>query len=163
MTSATLYDVCCIHLQPHSHTLKPKMDVSSDEFILDHLSTCEQKLVMLVEELSSRDLETIQKEMEDHETCSTMVDFVPANNTRVTIPKTTSHSTMFGEHTIYCIHNLVYNMLYIQKVIVAVMKSLYLVRPSREMSITCWILKLKRNHKMMMTQAKRNEESEQLN
>ena len=88
------------YLQPHSHTLKPKMDVSSDEFILDKLSTCEQKLVMLVEELSSRDLETIQKEMEDHESCSTMADLVPANNIRVTIPKTTSHSTMFGKFAI---------------------------------------------------------------
>lgn len=76
------------------------MDASSDEFILDQLSTCEQKLVMLVEELSSRDLEIIQKEMEDHETSSTMVDFVPASNIRVTIPKVTSHSTMFGEYTI---------------------------------------------------------------
>lgn len=85
------------NLQPHSHTLKPKMDTSSDEFILDQLSTCEQKLVMLVEELSSRDLEIIQKEMEDHETSSNMADFVPTNNIRVTIPKTSSHSTMFGE------------------------------------------------------------------
>jgi len=83
------------------------MDASSDEFILDQLSTCEQKLVMLVEELSSRDLETVQKEMEDHETCSTMVDFVPANNIRVTIPKTTSHSTMFGKFIIYFMHSLV--------------------------------------------------------
>lgn len=84
-------------LQPHSHTLKPKMEPSSDEFILDQLSTCEQKLVMLVEELSSRDLDTIQKEMEDHESCAAIADLVPSNNIRVTIPKTTSHSTMFGE------------------------------------------------------------------
>lgn len=80
------------------------MEPSSDEFILDQLSTCEQKLVMLVEELSSRDLETIGKEMEDHESSATMADLVPSNNIRVTIPKTTSHSTMFGENIINCIY-----------------------------------------------------------
>ena len=73
------------------------MDPSSDEFILDQLSSCEQKLVMLVEELSSRDLDTIEKEMEDHEICFNKSDFIPANNTRVAIPKATSHSTLFGE------------------------------------------------------------------
>ena len=35
--------------------------------MLDLLSTCEQKLVLLIEELSSHDLETLQKEMEDDE------------------------------------------------------------------------------------------------
>ena len=108
------------------------MDVSSDEFILDQLSTCEQKLVMLVEELSSRDLEIIQKEMEDHETCSAMADLVPANNIRVTIPKTTSHSTMFGEKIVYHMH-IIALLLFIQRAIVAAMKNLYLVKPSREM------------------------------
>ena len=73
------------------------MDPSSDEFILDQLSSCEQKLVMLVEELSSRALDTIEKEMEDQEICFNKSDFIPANNTRVAIPKATSHSTLFGE------------------------------------------------------------------
>ena len=49
--------------------LKPKLDPSSDEFVLDQLSDCEQKLVGLVEELSSRELETIRKEMDDEEVC----------------------------------------------------------------------------------------------
>ena len=35
--------------------------------MLDLLSTCEQKLVLLIEELSSHDLDTLQKEMEDDE------------------------------------------------------------------------------------------------
>jgi len=78
------------------------MDASSDEFILDQLSTCEQKLVMLVEELSSRDLDTIEKEMEDHEISFNKSDFVPTNNTRVAIPKTTSHSTLFGRQLSFC-------------------------------------------------------------
>ena len=52
-------------------------------------------------------------------------------------------------------------ILQIQKVIVAVMKNLYPVTLSNEMLLTCWTLKLKRNHKMMMMVVKRNEESEQ--
>lgn len=47
--------------------LKSKLDPSSDEYVLDQLGDCEQKLVSLVEELSTRDLETIHKEMEDEE------------------------------------------------------------------------------------------------
>ena len=43
------------------------MEPGSEEAILDLLSDCEQKLVSLVEELGSRDLDTIQREMEDEE------------------------------------------------------------------------------------------------
>ena len=52
--------------------LKPKLDPSSDEYVLDQLSDCEHKLVGLVEELSSRELETIHKEMEDEEVSTTI-------------------------------------------------------------------------------------------
>ena len=55
------------YLQPHTHVLRPRLDPSSEEYILEQLAECEQKLVALVEELSSRDLDTIQKEMEDEE------------------------------------------------------------------------------------------------
>lgn len=53
--------------QPHTHVLKPKVDPSSEEYVLEQLSISEQKLVSLAEELSSRDLETIHKEMADEE------------------------------------------------------------------------------------------------
>ena len=53
--------------KPHTHVLKPHMEPGSEEAILDLLSNCEQKLVSLVEELGSRDLDTIQREMEDEE------------------------------------------------------------------------------------------------
>ena len=43
------------------------MEPGSEEAIIDLLSNCEQKLVSLVEELGSRDLDTIQREMEDEE------------------------------------------------------------------------------------------------
>lgn len=47
--------------------LKPKLDPKSEEYVLDQLGDCEQKLMGLVEELSSRDLDTVHKEMEDEE------------------------------------------------------------------------------------------------
>ena len=57
-----------IFFQPHTHVLKPKVDPGSEEYVLE-LSLAEQKLVSLAEELSSRDLDTIHKEMADEEVC----------------------------------------------------------------------------------------------
>ena len=56
-----------LFFQPHTHVLKPKVDPGSEEYVLEQLSLAEQKLVSLAEELSSRDLETIHKEMADEE------------------------------------------------------------------------------------------------
>ena len=47
--------------------LKPKVDPGSEEYVLEQLSLAEQKLVSLAEELGSRDLDTIHKEMADEE------------------------------------------------------------------------------------------------
>ena len=47
--------------------MKPKVDPGSEEYVLEQLSLAEQKMVSLAEELSSRDLETIHKEMADEE------------------------------------------------------------------------------------------------
>ena len=47
--------------------MKPRLEPGSEEAIIEQLGECEQKLVSLVEELGSRDLDTIQKEMEDEE------------------------------------------------------------------------------------------------
>ena len=47
--------------------LKPKVEPGSEEFVLEQLSQAEQKVVTLAEELASRDLDTICKEMEDEE------------------------------------------------------------------------------------------------
>jgi hypothetical protein len=56
------------HLKaPHTHILKPHLEQGSEEAVIEQLGDCELKLVSLVEELSSRDLDTIQKEMEDEE------------------------------------------------------------------------------------------------
>ena len=59
--------------QPHSHILKPRLEPGSEEAVLELLSDCEQKLVSLVEELGSRDLDTIQREMEDEEVCTKLL------------------------------------------------------------------------------------------
>ena len=59
--------LCIFIAQPHTHVLKPHLEPGSEEGIIEMLGECEQKLVSLVEELGSRDLDTIQKEMEDEE------------------------------------------------------------------------------------------------
>jgi hypothetical protein len=51
--------------------LKPKVDPGSEEYVLEQLSLAEQKLVSLAEELSSRDLNTVHKEMADEEVLET--------------------------------------------------------------------------------------------
>lgn len=60
---------CAPTPQPHTHMLKPKVDPGSEEYVLEQLGQAEQKLVTLAEELASRDLDTICKEMEDEEVC----------------------------------------------------------------------------------------------
>lgn len=82
---------------PQTHTLKPKLDPTSSEYVLDLLSTCEQKLVLLAEDLSSHDLETVQKEMEDDEFRSKVETHIPADNIRIQLPKDASQSTMFRD------------------------------------------------------------------
>ena len=40
---------------------------TSDEYVLDQLSTCEEKLLKLLEELDGKDLQQVVKEMEEEE------------------------------------------------------------------------------------------------
>lgn len=76
--------------------LKPKLDPASEEYVLEQLSVAEQKLVNLAEELTSRDLETIHKEMEDREFRHTVEGGV-AGNIRVELPKISSKSNLYGK------------------------------------------------------------------
>ena len=75
--------------------LKPKLDQSSEEYVLEQLSVAEQKLVNLSEELASRDLDTIHKEMEDEEFRHTVEGGV-AGNIRVELPKVGSKPNLYG-------------------------------------------------------------------
>ena len=75
--------------------LKPKLDQGSEEYVLEQLSVAEQKLVNLSEELASRDLDTIHKEMEDEEFRHTVEGGV-AGNIRVELPKVGSKPNLYG-------------------------------------------------------------------
>ena len=47
--------------------LKPRVAEGSEEHVLQQLAISEQRLVSLAEELASRDLDTLRREMEDEE------------------------------------------------------------------------------------------------
>ena len=74
--------------------LKPQ-NISSDEVVLEQLNTAEQKLVTLAEELGSRDLDTIHKEMEDEE-FRQIVEGGVAGNIRVEMSKSGSKPALYG-------------------------------------------------------------------
>ena len=48
---------------------------SSDEYVLDQLSTCEEKLLKLLEELDGQDLNAVVKQMEEEEVGGVIVSF----------------------------------------------------------------------------------------
>ena len=52
---------------------KSKISPTSDEWVLDQLSVCEEKLLKVLEDLdqrSGKDLEVISKEMNEEEVCT---------------------------------------------------------------------------------------------
>lgn len=81
---------------PQTHMLKPKMELGSEEYILEQLSVAEQKMVNLAEELASRDLDTIKKEMEDREFHRT-IESGTAENVRIAVPKAQSKSVFYDD------------------------------------------------------------------
>ncbi len=86
-------------VQPQTHVLKPKLDPASEEYVLEQLSVSEQKLVNLSEELASRDLDTIHKEMEDEEFRHTVEGGV-AGNIRVELPPLGSKPNLYGKNVV---------------------------------------------------------------
>jgi hypothetical protein len=86
------------HLKaPHTHILKPHLEQGSEEAVIEQLGDCELKLVSLVEELSSRDLDTIQKEMEDEEFRQSIEGGTSAN-IKIALPKeTTPQGDLYDE------------------------------------------------------------------
>ncbi|XP_064395167.1 uncharacterized protein LOC135342370 [Halichondria panicea] len=81
---------------PHSHALKPKLSPGSEEYVIEQLSSVEGKLVSLAEELSSRDLDTVHKEMEDEE-FRHVVEGGMAGNVKVDLPKMGSRQMFYDE------------------------------------------------------------------
>lgn len=55
------------YLQTKGHVPTAKIPATSDEYVLDQLSTCEEKLLKLLEELDGKDLNEVFKQMEDEE------------------------------------------------------------------------------------------------
>lgn len=70
------------------HVPQAQIAPSSDEYVLDQLSTCEEKLLKLLEELDGQDLNTVVKQMEDEEFHATHEGKLPQYNTRVKLPQT---------------------------------------------------------------------------
>ena len=59
----------CSIFQPPSNVLKPKIPAESDEFVLDQLSTCEEKLMKLIEDLDAmgKNVNEVSQMMDEEE------------------------------------------------------------------------------------------------
>lgn len=59
----------CDAPQPSSQVQKAKISATSNEYVLDQLSICEEKLLKLLEELDAtgKDLTEVQDQMEEDE------------------------------------------------------------------------------------------------
>ncbi|XP_062570536.1 outer dynein arm-docking complex subunit 3-like [Saccostrea cucullata] len=84
------------HLSDKLHHLKaskghvPTAQIAptSDEYVLDQLSTCEEKLLKLLEELDGKDLQDTMKQMEEEEFHASVEGKLPQYNTRIKLPTT---------------------------------------------------------------------------
>jgi len=72
-----------------SQVQKAKISPSSDEYVLDQLSQCEEKLLKLLEELdqSGKDISELAKQMEEEEFHNTQEFKLPTYNTRIRFPQ----------------------------------------------------------------------------
>ncbi|XP_022320197.1 outer dynein arm-docking complex subunit 3-like [Crassostrea virginica] len=70
------------------HVPTAQIPPTSDEYVLDQLSTCEEKLLKLLEELDGKDLQEITKQMEEEEFHTSIEGKLPQYNTRVKLPTT---------------------------------------------------------------------------
>ncbi|CAG5115219.1 unnamed protein product [Candidula unifasciata] len=70
------------------HVLSPQISPSSDEYVLDQLSTVEEKLLKLLEELEGKNLPEILKQMEEEEFHASIEGKLPPYNTRIKLPQT---------------------------------------------------------------------------
>lgn len=73
---------------PPSDVLKTKVPPESDEFVLDQLSTCEVKLMKLIEDLDAmgKNVNEVSQMMDEEEFQTTTQIKLPAYNTRVKLP-----------------------------------------------------------------------------
>ncbi|XP_056136493.1 coiled-coil domain-containing protein 151 [Lampris incognitus] len=78
------YKLQHIKLDEDSSALPPP---DSEEFVVELLGQCEQKLQLLQKELKGKDLAALNKEMEDEEFFAKIEGKLPDYNTRVTLPE----------------------------------------------------------------------------
>lgn len=77
------------HLKANKgHVPSAQIPPSSDEYVLDQLSTCEEKLLKLLEDLDGKDLSETLKQMEEEEYHASIEGKLPQYNTRVKLPTT---------------------------------------------------------------------------
>ncbi|XP_045206562.1 outer dynein arm-docking complex subunit 3-like isoform X2 [Mercenaria mercenaria] len=79
------------HLKANKgHVPQAQIAPSSDEYVLDQLSTCEEKLLKLLEDLDGQDINinTVVKQMEEEEFHASQEGKLPQYNTRVKLPQT---------------------------------------------------------------------------
>ena len=79
------------------HRLLTQLSPSSDDYVLDLLGICEQKLIKLVDELTGKDIQDVIKEMEDAEYRASMESKVPTINTRIKLPRLNEDMTAFED------------------------------------------------------------------
>ncbi|KAK3732532.1 hypothetical protein RRG08_030732 [Elysia crispata] len=70
------------------HVPTAQIASTSDEYVLDQLSTSEEKLLKLLEELDGKDLADMLHQMEEEEFHASIEGKLPAYNTRVKLPQT---------------------------------------------------------------------------
>lgn len=86
------------HLKaPKGHVPQAQLSPTSDEYILDLLGTCEQKLLKLTDDLGGKDISDVMKEMEDAEFRATMENELPQYNTRVKLPTTSDRMAVYDD------------------------------------------------------------------
>lgn len=86
------------HLKaPKGHVPQAQLSPTSDEYILDLLGTCEQKLLKLMDDLGGKDINDVMKEMEDAEFRATMEGKLPQHNTRVKLPTTSDRLAVYDD------------------------------------------------------------------
>jgi len=85
------------HLKANKgHVPTAQIAPSSDEYVLDQLSTSEEKLLKLLEELDGQDLNETLRQMEEEEFHASIEGKLPQYNTRVKLP-TTQRDLVYGD------------------------------------------------------------------
>ncbi|KAL3870343.1 hypothetical protein ACJMK2_038417 [Sinanodonta woodiana] len=69
------------------HVPQAQIAPTSDEYVLDQLSTCEEKLLKLLEELDGKDLNEVIKQMEEEDFHASAEGKLPQYNTRIKLPQ----------------------------------------------------------------------------